>query len=86
MHSRRQPEGVDMRHVGHDHAQHHGVAVHHPVAVGAEALAFMLDREIDVAAGIDLVVSVVDGGANHEGGAAVLAVEATDSEPESAGE
>ena len=41
---------------------------------------------VDVAAGIDLVVSVVDGGANHEGGAAVLAVEATDSEPESAGE
>ena len=31
---------VDMRHLGHNHAKHHRVAMHHLVAIGTETLAF----------------------------------------------
>ena len=45
-----QTERIDMRHFGHNDAKHHRVAMQHFVAVGTEALATKLDREINVTA------------------------------------
>ena len=59
MHGRRQAKHVDMRHLGHNHAKHHRVAMHHLVAIGTETLAAKLDGKIHIAGLVEFLELLV---------------------------
>ena len=48
-----------MRHLGNNHAQHHRVAMHHLVAVGAETLTAKLDGKIHIAGFVEFLKLLV---------------------------